>query len=209
MSRKDDSIPAEHGFGSATAITVGETGKGLLGGAGGGLWRGVLFGAVTGALVLGAIGFVLSGGLWVGMAAVPQFVAAASAIGGALIGGAVGGGIGTPTGMVVGGFQGIGRGVDRVSRDNAAAHIAKIQEKTAEAQTQTAQALQAQVAERIAQTEQPSAPLSTMTMGVQPVISECEHQGQGVQMTAQGMGAHSQKAMEQAMNAAQTQQQMG
>lgn len=181
MARKDEAIPVEHGFGSAAAITASETGKGFFRGIAGGGWRGALIGAVVvgglmaagASLVFGATGMAVIGGL------------------GALFGGGLGLVPGAAVGAAVGPFQGVGKAADRISRDNAAAQLSRTQEMTAQAQTETAKALQGRIIERM------SAPVPYPQP--EPQVQTREYHGRGVAQVphhATG-GSHAQRVQQE------------
>ncbi len=203
MAKKDEAIPVEHGFGSAAAITASETGKGLLGGLFGGGWRGAIIGAVAGAVVLGGIGFLALGGAWVGMAALPEIGLMAGASAGALLGGAAGVGFGAPGGAAIGMARGIGRGIERVGRDSAAAQMARNQEMAAQAQMETAKALQGRIIERM------SAPVPYPQP--EPQVHAREYHGQGVaHVPHHAMGAgHAQRVHQEQLAQASAEPQVG
>lgn len=188
MADNKETLPVEHGFGSSAAITAAESGKGLITGAGGGALRGAMYGAL-------AVGGICLAGMALFNAGIGMTVLALLAGGGALVGAV----IGAPVGAAVGTVHGFGEGTDRVARDSAAVQMARSQEKTAEAQTETAKALQAKVIERMSQ--------------AQPVItaSTVQHQGQGMaQAPQQGIagGSIAQRIQQQQLAAASAEQQV-
>lgn len=183
MARNDEALPVKHGIGSSAVITASETGKGMFKGAGSGLLRGVLLGAVITALAPVAIAGILGAS-----AATISLVGVLAAIPGAYFGGLVG----LPTGAAIGAGRGIGKGADRINRDSAAAQMARVQEMTALAEAETAHAIQARVVERM------MAPQSPPTISAYPQpdlqVNHPHHQGQGVaQGAAQSAGVHTQR----------------
>lgn len=203
MVDKDEALPVEHGFVGSTAITAAESGKGLIKGAGDGLWRGALIGGLLTGLLWGGLAF----GVMSLIALVPflTWLAPAAPVVGIVVGGVtaisgatVGGLIGTPAGAAVGTVHGFGAGMDRLGRDQAAVQVARSQEKTAEAQTETAKALQAKVMERM--------------MGAQQVVTAptAEHCGQGLKTALQpDAGKYAQCVQQQQLAAAVTELQAG
>ncbi len=197
MAQQDNTVPVEHGIGSATAITAGEAGKGLFRGAGQGLVKGIVIGGlltaaapVIGLSLLGAsLGTIAAAGI---IAAIP----------GAYFGGLVG----TPVGAAAGTLGGIGRGVERIGRDGAAAQVARNQEMTAQAQVETAQAMQARVMERMMAPPAPDAALPFPQPETK--ISHAQHHGQGLaHAIPKDAGAHVQRHhQQQAMMAGAEQQ---
>ena len=173
MAKQDDTIPVEHGLGSATAITAGEAGKGLLGCIVGGGWRGALIGGlVVGGLVAGATLLLTAGLGFVGLGAVSTGAAAVLGAIGAVAGAIGGAGFGAPAGAVIGAGRGVGKGIDRIGRDSAAAQMLRTQEMTAQAQAETAQAMQGRIMERMM--TPPSAPEPVvMPATASPANSAC------------------------------------
>lgn len=167
MATQDEVQPVNHGFGSAAAIAAAETGKGFFRGAGGGMWRGALIGALVTAAVP-VLGLALFGAGLTTLAVVGGL----AAIPGLFIGSA----IGAPTGAVAGTLKGLGDGAERVARDRGAAQIARTQETAASAQVETAKALQSKVIERMS-VPQVAAPAPEQP---QPTVCEADYKGQGV-----------------------------
>lgn len=182
MAQKNDAVPVEHGLGSSAAITASETGKGLVSGILGGGWRG----AVLGGLMTAALPLLAFSALGAGLTTL-AVVAGISALPGMV----AGAGLGAPAGAVVGTMRGMGRGMDRVGRDNAAAQIVRTQERTAEAQVKTAEAIQARVIERMSE---PAPAVPAAAPQPERAVSGAEYQGKGVATAvAQGMGTHTQR----------------
>lgn len=206
MAKHDDAIPVEHGVGSTAAITAGEAGKGLFKGAGKGLLGGALIGGIITALAPVALFSMF--GASIGTLAVVGLLAA---IPGAYFGGMAG----LPVGAVVGTGQGVGDGINRVCRDGAAAQMLRTQEMTAQAQAETAQAMQARVMERMMTPPSAPEPVAMPTAvspypQPEPKVTHIRHHGQGVtHVPAHAAGAHTQRHHQAQAELAASEQQIG
>lgn len=129
-------LPVHRGAGEAAAMAAGNTAAGAVGGA----LKGYVVSAVVGAVALGgAAAFFAAGGWAIGLAA-----AAGAAISAATIGN-----ISAAVGAVGGGIKGFSNTRTQVAQEHAAANVLQTQQAVAQAQEQTAGALQTQAAQEM------------------------------------------------------------